>query len=108
MGHMRDHAIIVSSWDRSAVAAAHAKAVELFAELVTPIMDGTSNAHTSFMVAPDGSKEGWPESDRLDALRDEYVAWLPEFASWAHWVEVQFADDDSITRIVRHSDDDNP
>jgi hypothetical protein len=56
------------------------------------------------MVAPDGSKEFWPESDRLNGLRDEYVEWLS--TQPISWVEVQFADDDRITRIVRHSDED--
>lgn len=120
MGYMRNHAIVVSSWQAEGIEAAHAAAKAIFGKerepfgatfdrLVSPIIDGMTNGVRSFFIAPDGSKEGWEPSDDGDACRAEFVAWLRDAETRSlrlEWVEVQFGDDDRVTRIVNHSDDD--
>jgi hypothetical protein len=68
---------------------AHRAATTIFGrERVTPIIKG-SNGCRSFMVAPDGSGEGYPDSDRFDELRATFRTWLRN-QNTLHWVEVAF------------------
>jgi hypothetical protein len=108
MGYMRHHAIVVTSWNCELLTEAHAKAQEVFQQ-VAPITPPAINGYVSFLVAPDGSKEGWQDSDEGDKARAEFIAWLDsrryEDGSTAlAWVEIQFGDDEHVTKIVSHSD----
>ena len=55
------------------------------------------NGHETFVVLPDGSKEGWDESDKGDALRQRFIERLKvdEYedgsSPWS-WVEVGFGE----------------
>lgn len=98
MGHMRDHAIVVSHWSKKRIKIAHKKAVEILgADRVSPVMGPYTNEHCSFFIPPDGSKEGWAESTKYDDLRAEFKAWLHDAPvgqeHYCKFVEVQFADD---------------
>jgi hypothetical protein len=113
MGHMRHHAIIVTSGEEDLLRVAHAKASEL-GMTVTPITARVMNRYRSFLVAPDGSKEGWEDSNAGDARRAELVGWLakPRYLHYPSgllveldWVEVQFGDDCWDTRVVHDSDE---
>lgn len=109
MGYMRHHAIVVTSSAPELLKAAHAKAVELGMS-VTNLTAEVTNGYRSFLVAPDGSNEGWRESDAGDARRDQFTAWLDEQrydddSTSLGWVEVQFNDDEHETAIVRDSDE---
>lgn len=105
MGWIRHHAIVVTGLTEEAIAAAHSKAVELFPpETVTPIISGTTNGYTSFMIGPDGSKEGWGESDRGDKRRDEFVRWMenPPAQSWLmDYVEVAYGSENGTPNVTR-------
>jgi hypothetical protein len=112
MGYMRHHAIIVTASDyglaHEALKAAHDKATQLEC-LVTPITDKGHNGYQSFLVAPDGSKEGWEESESGDHRRADLIKFMMTYryedgSSPLEWVEVQFGDDDWETRIVNDSD----
>jgi len=72
---MAHHAIVVVSWNLQDIARARdeAKSVGM---AVSDIVVSQMNGERSFMVAPDGSKEGWTESDDGDAQRDRFIAWL--------------------------------
>jgi hypothetical protein len=141
MGYIRHHGFLVTSWDRTAISRAHAVALACFApemidqfhnrnaRLVSPVTEGIVNRTFSFAVFPDGSKEGWPESERADTQRTRFTEWLrgelhaamsdaPDAAEphWARtrledgstslsWVEVQYGDDEHETRVVTSSDD---
>ena len=77
---------------------AHAQAVKLFG-CVSPIIPSPVNGRRSFFVPPDGSKEGWDESNAGDAAREEFKAWLQSRAyddgsNSLEWVEVSFGGDD--------------
>ena len=119
MGYLRPTAIIVTgTYDMSTEALtdatiaprthwatyAHRQALAIFAahdlaHLVGEIVDSELNNTQSFLIAWDGSKEGWNDSDRGDAACDEYVTWLRSVAygdgsSPLDWVEVQYGGDD--------------
>lgn len=118
MGWMRHHAIVVSSWNAELLREAHDKAHEVF--ITEPftgyapsppseIVKSGANSYTSFFVPPDGSKEGWDESERGDERRDRFVAWLrtkvhEDGSTSLRWVEVQYGDEEKETRVVRDSD----
>ena len=109
MGYMRHHALAVTSWHSEKLAEAHAEAARLFGTLVTPIVGGAINNEASFFVAPDGSKEGWSDSDEGDRLRAEFTLWLKARAeddgsSVLAWVEVQYGDDYHEAKVCDASD----
>ncbi len=112
MGWHRHHAIVVTSFNQDSIEWAHEKACEIFCANepeeydprggrvtpVTEITDKVVNGYRSFMVAPDGSKEGWSESDRADDARESFIDWLEETryddgSSLLCWVEVEFSNE---------------
>ncbi len=108
MGYERHHAIVVSSWNEDRVVNARHKAGAIGCQ-VSDIVKSAINDHTSFLIAPDGSKEGWDESYEGDKRRDKFVTWLDtqrheDSSSMYKWVEVQYGDDERVTKVVRHSD----
>lgn len=117
MGYMRHNAMIVTCYDPELLRRAHDVAHRLFREEdvlgdrvaeVTPITGVSVNGYQSFMVAPDGSKEGWSKSDQGDQARAEFVAWLNAAVEedwYFDWVEVQYGDDDLETKIIHDSDE---
>ncbi len=109
MGYERHHAIVVSSWDDKRTDKARRKAKQIGCKVSNVVMSDI-NGYTSFLIAPDGSKEGWDESEVGDDRRDYFVSWLDtqrhsDGSSSFNWVEVQYGDDDRETKIVRHSDE---
>lgn len=105
---MRHNAIVVvaqydaDGWwkpDIHWIEVAHAVAVAAFrgttAVVTEPTGPGSLNNVRSFMVAPDGSKEGWDESDLADGARAAFREWLDgrafeDGSSPLTWVEVAF------------------
>jgi len=109
MGYMQHHAIIVTSFADERVIAAHAKAIELGMS-VTNITGAVTNGYTSFLIGPDGSKEGWGTSDEGDAKRAAMVDYLDaqrydDNSTALDWVVVQYGDDEMDTHIVRDGDE---
>lgn len=108
MGYMRHHAIIVTCGYDDWIGKAHKKATQIFVE-VSGILKSSINGYESFFIPPDGSKEGWEESEIGDTQRKEYVKWLiaqkyDDGSSPLKWVEVQYGDDEGETIITQHSD----
>lgn len=106
MGYHRHHAIVVTSFHDRYIEVAHAEAERVFEGTapVTPITAAAVNGFRSFLVAPDGSKEGWADSDRGDAAREQFVAWLRGAGNdgiYVSWVEVNFGGDDGDMIGVR-------
>lgn len=109
MGYMRHHAIVVTSYDEKQIAQAHSKASSLGCN-PSEIKEAKVNGYGSFFVPPDGSKEGWTESDDGDDRRTAFVDWLDaqrfeDGSTSLDWVEVQYGDDNRHTAIIRHSDE---
>ncbi len=114
MGYMRHHAIIVTGSDYPAALAsieeAHLRAMGLFGPRCTPLVQTSINGYLSFFIAPDGSKEGWPDSAKGDENRAELITWMDtqryqDGSSVLYWAEVQYGDDAKETKIVSHSDE---
>jgi len=113
MGYERCHAIVVTDTGYgNHIENAHSEALAIFADVceVTEITPEAMNRRRSFMVAPDGSKEGWDLSDRGDACRDLFVAWLERQAyddgsSALDWAEVQYGDENLDNRLLRSDAD---
>jgi hypothetical protein len=110
MGYMRHHAIIVTSWDVERLELARDRAADIGLK-PTRITPEAVNGYQSFMVPPDGSKEGWEESDVGDDARAALVSYLraqecEDGSSYLSWVEVMFGDDDGGCEVVHHGDDD--
>ena len=110
MGYMRHHAIIVTSWDKESITAAHQKAQELFGATnflgriteITDITPEVTNGYTSFLISPDGSKEWWETSDRGDHIRAKFIQWLAsQKDNWCEYAEVQFGDEEGDDRLLR-------
>lgn len=82
MGYIRHHALIVIGRDDHGIAIARSKALRIFdgygdwMRLVSPLIKSVINGYASFYIAPDGSKEGWRDSDTGDRKRAEFVAWI--------------------------------
>jgi hypothetical protein len=112
MGTMRHHGMLVTTLNEDLAKRAHAKAVELFGDLVSEMKESKVNGYMSFAVFaifPDGSKEGWGDSDEGDANRAKFKAWLQaplyeDGYSPFDWVDVQYGADDHDTRIIADSD----
>lgn len=108
MGYIRHHAIIVTGTYGDWIDRAHNKANKLFAEKqVSPILEPSINATRSFFIGPDGSKEGWDDSDTGDKQRKKFIQWLNEqryddHSSLLSWAEVLYGDDAGECSIVHH------
>jgi hypothetical protein len=107
MGDVLYHYIVVVGFKEEAVLKAHAQAVKIFSEHVpdpdcvsrssvllevTPVSTLPVNSYFTFVVFPDGSKEGWFDSDVSDRKRDAFVFWLraPEQeALFLRWAELR-------------------
>lgn len=115
MGWIRHHAIVVTgTYDHDKyILVAHAEAKRLFGGTrcaVSPVTLAAQNGTRSFFVAPDGSKEGWEESDDADLARKELTDWLDgqrygDHSSPLAWVEIQYGDDACETCVCRDSDE---
>jgi len=83
----------------NAAIAARAKAEEIGLEC-SEIVESPINGYKSFMITPDGSKEGWEASDKGIAMRAEWVAWMrghdreEEPCMWVDWAHVNFGGDE--------------
>lgn len=119
MGYMKHNAAIVTNWDLKELEAAHLKAKEIFkakfegdvmvrdaARLVSDIVHGIINSQASFFIAPDGSKEGWADSDKSDEARKEFLDWLLANENFSDYIEVRFGGDDEYDTVIRSKDTD--
>lgn len=107
MGYMKHHAIIVTCWKAEHLSEAHAKAVELFGPLASNIVPFVMNhmpGDGSFLIGPDGSKEGWGTSDDHDQKREQFISFLAETGNYADWCEVVIGGDDNAAYVVNATD----
>jgi len=103
MGYIRHDAIIVTAWDEERLSRAHAKARELKLPVSEVVPSGV-NGYVSFLIAPDGSKEGWQPSDDGDKNRAAWKAWArDEKELWVDWTHIRYGGDDDDATIEEHS-----
>lgn len=108
MGYIRHHAIIVTSFDSEKISKAHSKAIELFGESVSAIVPSPINRYTSFFVGPDGSKEGWADSEIGDNKRKEFFDYIQmnaydDGSNALDYAEIFYGDDEGEAGIVNHN-----
>jgi hypothetical protein len=104
MGYIMHHAIVVTSWDDERIEKAWKKAKECGCE-VTAIVGPFTNGYCSFLVPPDGSKEGWDRSYEGDSARESFKAWLKENrdGNWWEWTEIRYGSDGENAEITDHA-----
>jgi len=108
MGYIRHHAIIVTSWDEKRITEARKEAKEICGNRVSSIVKSPLNGYYSFFVAPDGSKEGWEESEQGDYERRKFIGWI-EAQSYddgpnsLDYVEVFYGDEDGDSEIINNN-----
>ena len=118
MGYMCHHTLIVSGSGAhleeardQAIALVRAGSAGVHPTIhVTEISPPAVNGYQVFFVCPDGSKEGWPESDAGNRIRQEMIEAFAQIGQdqWGiAWWEVKFGDDVGDDRIVRSFDDDS-
>lgn len=112
MGYIRHHAIVVTGmheWsiggDLPDISEAREAAVRCGCRLVTEVVGPGVNGTSSFLAAPDGSKEGWDASDAGDEARSRFIAWLRERGRGCYysWAEVVLGSDDQEALVERHA-----
>jgi hypothetical protein len=120
MGYIRHHAIVVTSYASfgSSLEDAHEKAKEIFNTMnhyndsrnnvVSEIVVSPVNGYASFFIAPDGSKEGWEESQDGDTKRELFIRWINEQAyedgsNSISYAELFYGDDEGHSEIVNHN-----
>ena len=79
MGYRVHHTIVVTGlfgWPYPKPEDAHTKAVEIFGDLVTPIIKSPVNGIGTFFVAPCGSNVGWEDFEEFEQKRMSFKDWL--------------------------------
>lgn len=98
MGYIRHNAIVVTSWNPEAIVAADAEARRLGLTVLGPTAAAT-NAYRTLLICPDGSYEGWKESDEGDDRREKFREWArtlryEDGSSPLEWCEIAYGNDD--------------
>ena len=102
MGYIRHNAIVVTGWQEKAVQKARRKAIKLGCQ-ATEIMESPANVNYTFLIPPDGSKEGWPESNTGDSRRYRFRRWLNKAYQkdlFLDWVEVSYGTEGGKAQVV--------
>lgn len=107
MGYIKHDSIIVTSWDGDAINDAAQKARDLGLRIIGP-SDEAYNGYRTLLVCPDGSEEGWTESDDGDRKRAEFIKYLNSIrhadnSSPLEWVALAYGSDDWGAKITAHA-----
>lgn len=114
MGYFRHEAIVVTSYSEENTKEAHDLATRIFSEaagddedkfvrLVSPIVTHMANGGSSFLIAPDGSKEGWTLSDIGEAKRRQFINMLTSLQNHADYALVRIGGDDDEFTVLESS-----
>lgn len=108
MGRIKHDAIVVTAWSTKYLSPVHEKACELFGPLVSEMVPGAVNGQASFLVAPDGSKEGWDDSDLHDDLREQFKEYLKSENTFVDYVFINFGGDDDACHVYSGQYEEEP
>lgn len=106
MGYMRHHAIVCTSWDENKIKSAHTQA-KMLNLTVSELVSSPINSYWSFLVAPDGSKEWWPDSDAGNINRNLFIEFLKTkegIRAYVDWAFVQYGDEGGHQELLDHHD----
>jgi len=94
MGYIRHDAIVVTTWQREDLTKAYQKAEELGLP-ISRIVESPLNGYASFLIAPDGSKEEWKDSEKGEEARQAWKEWArKEGGLFIDWVHVNYGGDE--------------
>jgi len=102
MGVIRHHAMVITFCDELEVKQIRKFAKEIGCS-VTKVKESTANTYYSFAILPDGSKEGWDESNDGDERRAKVIEYLQEKNKTIDWVEVEFGGNSDAATVISHS-----
>ena len=107
MGYIRHDAIVVTSWNREVLELAATQARFLGLEVIGPSAKVT-NGISTFLVCPDGSKEGWDESEEFEDRRARFLEYLngkryEDRSSCLSWVALAYGSDDRDAVVKAHT-----
>lgn len=110
MGYTKHHTIIVSSWNKETITKVHKRAKKIFKEnfgdigleAVSKLLLSPLNEFYTFIVAPDGSQEGWEESDKGDEARLKLFNYARTIkgSERLSYVELAYGGDDDMTDVL--------
>ncbi len=117
MRNIRHHAIVVTAQDKKFLEKLHKETLTHFDQslsvrikgfLVSPLVSSFINDYHSFLIAPDGSKEGYDTSEEADLARRSYLDRLEEIRKNEperdlHFVEVLYGADNDSAALLRAS-----
>lgn len=103
MGYIRHHGIAITGWKDEHIKQAHKVALKVFGDNVTEILSEQTNGYKSFFIGPDGSKEGWDESDSNDEKRAIFITWVSNSKLYVKYCEFFYGDDEGQSEVVSHN-----
>lgn len=104
MGYIRHEAIVVISFRKEDTQKAKEFADSL--KLDTTEIITTINGYCTFLIAPDGSKEGWEESNKHEQARKDFCSWAEkqyENGVYFDYAYISFGGDDPHCRVIQHN-----
>lgn len=110
MGYVKHHSIAITTFDKDLILSARSNAVQIFGESsVTEIILSKINMYFTIFIAPDGSKEGWEESDKGDSDRNQMIKWIESMkheddSNSIDYCEFSYGSDlDKRSEIINHN-----
>jgi hypothetical protein len=84
-----------------------AEAIRIFGESVSEPVSGTVNGSQTFIIAPSGSKDGWPQADAHDAKVAEFTDIIYRTEHGVDALMITFNRDTNLPKawIMRNKDD---
>jgi hypothetical protein len=82
MGHITHRAVLVFTWTKDANEAVEQFRANLpsrYQGLLVGPVEGVVNSHSQWAFLSSGSKDGWPDHDKVDRLQDEFVKLFEQF-----------------------------
>lgn len=106
MGTIIHNAIVVTSWSKNIIENAHVEIKNNVTLSISEIIESNFNDYYSFLIAPDGSKEGWADSDFGDEMRDRVIEILDSYqyedgSNSLKYVEIKY--DECPAQVVREN-----
>lgn len=106
MGYIRHNAIIVTSWGEASIHNAAEMAKTMGLQVLGP-SEKAINGYRTMIICPDGSKEGWSDSDLFEERRTRFKDWLighryEDNSSSFEWAEIAYGRDSGTAEIIAH------
>lgn len=109
MGYIIHDAIIVTGFRKADVNEAYQHATNECGLDATTLHNSPMNGFWSFLIVPDGSKEGWADSDTGEIARAKWIEWAKGCYArgvFFDWVAVRYGGD--LETGSRVTDSNNP